>query len=204
MATELEDIFDPVFDEDTLDDDIMNVVPLGVVFLPTGGEKELLSEAMKVEWDWHQPRKCVVCGNEFMPKARRHKFCSIRCQTKSYNDNRELSQNVKVEICQWCGKKFVGWRGKKNKYCSKSCLSTATAYKKKAKGTLGFQVNGKEMSDKAWAGYVKMTPEEKRNAKRESARKYRITHSEEYHKRHREEQRRYYQRKKEREKATNE
>ena len=158
----------------------LNGGPLGVVFLPEGGEKEDLAQQMKDSvWDWRLPRQCVICGREFIPKTSRHRCCSDICWYRKRYRDRELHSRSEVRRCAWCGKKMLGgepgfaWA---TKYCSRSCAATAKAYQTKKKGHLGFQLTAKKAAQKRWAGHTKLTEEEKRQRANEYHQKWRKAH----------------------------
>ena len=110
-----------------------------LVQMPQGGEMQSLSEQMQgQEWDWRQPRQCVICGKEFMPRNRRHWCCSSNCWYKLRYRRRELHHKSMVKTCKWCGKKMLGgtdgWAWGLN-FCSPSCAGKWSRAKRIREGT---------------------------------------------------------------------
>lgn len=117
-----------------------------LVQMPQGGETQSLSEQMQgQEWDWRQPRQCIICGKEFMPRNRRHWCCSSNCWYKLRYRRRELHKKSMVKTCKWCGKKMLGgtdgWAWGLN-FCSNSCRGKWSRAKRIRDGTWnGFETD---------------------------------------------------------------
>lgn len=80
-----------------------------------------------------QKKTCAMCGAEFTPtKHNKQKYCSVKCQKKHYNDQRERKpRKIRKEsyytpkppttkTCQFCGVEFESHHGLQ-KYCSVKC-----------------------------------------------------------------------------------
>ena len=81
-------------------------------------------------------KKCVICGNDFEPKSKRHLTCSDECSFRhgqNLRRDRKRSRIVRNEIeCRYCGKRFLpeGYRNlDKIKFCSKQCYNNYNYYK---------------------------------------------------------------------------
>lgn len=73
-------------------------------------------------------RICEYCGNEFIPKQERSKYCSRECQIRGFHQSRPKGATKK---CEYCGKEFfTEHRG--TKYCSPSCRRKTAAEQRKA------------------------------------------------------------------------
>lgn len=68
------------------------------------------------------PRRCVICGSEFMVKSRKARVCSGRC--REILAGRRLGP-IPPKPCFKCGRPFTP-KTRRGKYCSKKC---ACAYK---------------------------------------------------------------------------
>lgn len=65
--------------------------------------------------------KCVFCGESFLAKTPRAKYCSYRCTNDYYiawRKNRDAARRKK--ICGHCGDEFTGGR-RDAKFCSSAC-----------------------------------------------------------------------------------
>ena len=136
--------------------------------LPEGGEQERLVEQMKkTAWNWKQPRQCVICGKEFIPKSIRHRCCSAKCWYKKRYRTREYHGSTQLRTCEWCGKEFIdiGSWGRKHpkRFCSLQCLGKAHAYQLIQEGRCGYQVTGREMARRSHEAYLRRK-KEKENA----------------------------------------
>lgn len=65
-----------------------------------------------------KPKKCKICGIEFMPKTSVNKFCSPRCAY--LNDLEKRSKKNGLKKCKNCGKKFEPYTSL-DKFCSANC-----------------------------------------------------------------------------------
>jgi hypothetical protein len=73
-----------------------------------------------------EPRACVECGGEFIPKSTLSRFCSQDCR-KIYT-TKNYKKNFQPKICTHCGKEFIP-NSTGAKYCSEECRNKG---KKKA------------------------------------------------------------------------
>lgn len=43
---------------------------------------------------WNEPRKCVICGAEYLPNMARQKTCGKQCSAVYYSQQKKLKQKV--------------------------------------------------------------------------------------------------------------
>ena len=72
--------------------------------------------------------KCRQCGQEFEPKVKWQKSCSLLCSRRWLNAH----PNRQTYICQYCGKEFIPKQADRITYCSRECFFAHQADKKKA------------------------------------------------------------------------
>lgn len=71
--------------------------------------------------DWRKPRKCSVCGKEFVPSNYNKATCSAECKRISRNARQNGGRKVPAErTCEFCGKTFTGGIASK-RFCSTIC-----------------------------------------------------------------------------------
>lgn len=88
-----------------------------------GGNKYCCEECHREYWKKHlkkefKPKKCSVCGTEFIPKSNTHKYCSNAC--KYQTEIQKRSKKPKVKICKHCGNEFKPYSSL-DKFCSATC-----------------------------------------------------------------------------------
>jgi very-short-patch-repair endonuclease len=70
-------------------------------------------------------KKCDVCGNNYKPKRKNQKNCSVKCQHESY---RKAKVEKVLTLCGFCKKEFSILPNKllngKGKYCTRKCKDT--------------------------------------------------------------------------------
>ncbi len=70
----------------------------------------------------HEPRACVECGGEFIPKSKASRFCCKDCY-KAYYARLQI-RPFKAKICEICGKEFIP-NSVSAKYCCDECRKEA-------------------------------------------------------------------------------
>lgn len=71
-------------------------------------------------------RKCVVCGQEYVPRTGNQKYCSYDCKYKRDLEKireKRTKRTVRIypeKVCPTCGKKFTP-KTSQQKYCSQHC-----------------------------------------------------------------------------------
>mgnify|MGYP003342963757 FL=1 len=76
---------------------------------------------------------CKCCGNSFLPKTKRSKYCSVKCSGKEWFREKTGFYNIKPRNCEYCEKLFIPNKGKNTKCCSGSCNSKLWAKNNKDK-----------------------------------------------------------------------
>lgn len=77
----------------------------------------------------YPPRKCKVCGNQYIPHQHSQMYCSVPCQNRANNCQRKglpvtpLPPREPIK-CPVCGTVFVPERYN-TKYCSRTCYSNS-------------------------------------------------------------------------------
>ncbi len=64
-------------------------------------------------------RTCPTCSKEFRTTNRKQVHCSHTCTTDP--------RKKKTFICAWCGKEFVTWAYRNQRFCSRQCTSEYAA-----------------------------------------------------------------------------
>lgn len=81
-----------------------------------------------------EKKKCLYCGEMFIPKTKRSRFCSKKCESHFYCYERARKNHTvqigSMIICPVCGKEFAKRSGS-NRYCSEACNREATRKKQK-------------------------------------------------------------------------
>ena len=72
----------------------------------------------------HEPRKCVVCGKEFVPTKSNQLCCSKNCSLKRWRSNNPeyCAPPREIKNCIICGKEFMPIRSG-HVCCSKKCTN---------------------------------------------------------------------------------
>jgi hypothetical protein len=67
-------------------------------------------------------RYCIVCGQSFVAKTARQKYCSRKCSSKVYREKKGIKLKD-GRYCKQCGKKFYpNYKdGKNRQHCSDEC-----------------------------------------------------------------------------------
>lgn len=71
--------------------------------------------------------KCPICALEFVPgiKHPKQRCCSIKCGKKYYRKKRFNLPDKKEIECVVCGKRFIPYHYKNDKFCAGSCSRLA-------------------------------------------------------------------------------
>lgn len=72
------------------------------------------------------PRKCKICGRDFIAKRSNHECCSAKCNHINQYKKRHPDMNAwrtEVRKCALCGNDFVP-KKKRQKFCSEHCKTT--------------------------------------------------------------------------------
>ena len=63
-------------------------------------------------------KKCIVCGNDYLPKLSVQKYCSRKC--KAIEEGKKRSKKTGVKKCKQCEKTFEPYTSL-DKFCSANC-----------------------------------------------------------------------------------
>ena len=81
-----------------------------------------------------EQRACLYCGDMFevRAKVKPKKYCSDRCRTRFFQDNRILEdcEPYQISICEYCGAEFFNINNVSRKYCSQAHYRAARWGKK--------------------------------------------------------------------------
>lgn len=78
-----------------------------------------------------EPRKCEICGKEFVPKKSMDTMCcSKNCYTKRYRKMKPKEKIRKIGVCIICGKEYEQ-RKITQKCCSEECRGVLTKQQRK-------------------------------------------------------------------------
>lgn len=70
-------------------------------------------------------KTCKYCSREFKASNNDIKFCCREC---GYKGRQKPSRTTFIEyVCEFCGKPFMGWRSRPNRFCSSICRSKFAA-----------------------------------------------------------------------------
>ena len=72
-----------------------------------------------------QLQKCKGCSIKFIPKDRRHRFHSVQCRVKYYEEHYYSPEVTKVCANPECGRQFPTSMPKKQDYCCPECREQA-------------------------------------------------------------------------------
>ena len=67
---------------------------------------------------------CPNCGKEIAlrkVRGRPSMFCSTECKFAYYKKHGSLKK--REAVCEWCGKKFMTYRYRKIRFCSRECAN---------------------------------------------------------------------------------
>lgn len=67
-----------------------------------------------------EPRKCVVCGTEFMPRREEHICCCSKCSQKRWRIMNGLFFESDMKKCVICGTEFLQ-KSTRHICCSEKC-----------------------------------------------------------------------------------
>jgi len=83
----------------------------------------------KIKKGLSEPRKCINCGNSFIPLREDHRSCSIKCH---YDKWSELRKSTPIRhVCHQCGKEFyTPVNG--SVFCSNECKKNSVTYRIRA------------------------------------------------------------------------
>lgn len=65
-------------------------------------------------------KRCLNCGNYFVPNGNSQKFCSPECRYQAEQSRRPSEAVQEERFCERCGEQFVSKRADQ-KYCSDRC-----------------------------------------------------------------------------------
>ena len=74
-------------------------------------------------------KKCITCGQEFIPNNQCQKHCCDACRREAYSIKLKTRRKDREFVCELCGAKFVS--DYKRKYCCEVCMKEASRQRKR-------------------------------------------------------------------------
>ena len=114
----------------TMETQILSKIVFDDVLFGTIFQKNKISEKPlpRIEFEWnsdgtiravHRFLTCPICGSEFKPSRKGHRFCSRRCQQRACYLKRKPKLPI-ILLCPGCGMGFKPTH-RRQKYCSPKC-----------------------------------------------------------------------------------